>query len=212
TLSALHYRDITGIGQYIDMSEIEALLCGMPEAIMEYTMNQRVPQPRGNRDEVMAPHGCYRCKGEDHWLAIAVSSDEEWESLCKVMGKPELIRDKRFQDGFLRWKNQDDMDKIIAEWASQQNYLEAFKQLQKAGVASGPVYNTEALFSDPQLRAREFFVEIEHPEVGKRELSGVFAKLSETPGAVRRHDPLFGEHNNWLLNELLADVEIKKQS
>ena len=205
TLSALHYRDITGIGQYIDMSEIEALLCGMPEAIMEYTMNQRVPQPRGNRDEVMAPHGCYRCKGEDHWLAIAVSSDEEWESLCKVMGKPELIRDKRFADGFLRWKNQDDMDKIIAEWASQQNYLEAFHLLQEAGITAGPVYSGEELYKDPHLRDRRFFVEIDHPEIGKRELPGLFAKLLKTPGSIRRHDPLFGEHTDWVLKELLED-------
>ena len=179
---------------------------------MGYNMNKRVPLPPGNRDEVMAPHGCYRCQGEDNWIAIAVNSDEEWKNLCQVMGKPELASDERFQDGFLRWKNQDDMDKIIAGWAGGQNHVEVFIQLQKAGVAAGPVYNDEALFQDPQLRAREFFVEIEHPEVGKREISGVFAKLSETPGAVRRRDPLFGEHNNWLLNELLADVKIEKQS
>ena len=208
-LCALHYRKITGEGQHIDVSEIETLINCIPEAIMEYTMNQRQPLPPGNRDEVMAPHGCYRCQGEDNWIAIAINTDEEWQGLCKVMGKPELTDDERFQDGFLRWKNEDELNEIITEWAKDKNHIAVFKQLQEAGVASGPAYDNEALFNDPQLRAREFFAEIEHPEVGKRELLGVFARLSETPGAVRR-DPLFGEHNDWLLNELLADVDIQQ--
>jgi len=210
-LAALHYRKITGEGQHIDVSELETLINCFPEAIMEYTMNRKVPLPPGNRDEVMAPHGCYRCQGEDNWIAIAINTDEEWENLCRVMGKLELTGDERFQDGFLRWKNEDALNEIITEWAKDKNHIEVFKQLQEAGVAAGPVYDNEALFNDPQLRAREFFAEIEHPEVGKRELSGVFARLSETPGMVGR-DPLFGEHNDWLLNELLADVDIQQQS
>ena len=208
-LAALHYRQITGEGQHIDISELETLINCFPDAIMEYTANQRVPLPSGNRDEVMTPHGCYRCQGEDNWIAIAINTDEEWKNLCQVIGKPGLADDERFQDGFLRWKNEDALNEIIIGWTKDKNHIEIFRQLQEAGVASGPVYNNEALFNDQHLRDREFFAEIEHPEVGKRELFGVFAKLSETPGAVRR-DPLLGEHNEWLLNELLADVNIRQ--
>ncbi len=206
-LAALRYRDATGEGQHIDISEVEALLTCMPEAIMEFTMNGRIPLPRGNRDEVMAPHGCYRCQGEDKWVAIAVENDDEWKDICLIMGKPELIDDERFQDRLCRLKNQDELDKIITEWTIGHTHIEVMKQLQKVNIASGSVYSGEELYNDPHLRAREFFVEINHPEVGKRELPGVFAKLSETPGAIRGPDPLLGEHNDWLLNELLAYKE-----
>lgn len=208
-LAALHYRDLTGEGQHIDMSEVEALLTCMPEAVMEFTMNGRIPLPQGNRDDVMAPHGCYRCQGEDKWVAIAVETDEEWKDLCLVMGKPELTNDERFQDGFCRLKNQDELDNIIIEWTSGQSPADVMTQLQKVNIASAPVYGGEELYNDPHLRAREFFVEINHPEVGKRELPGVFAKLSETPGEIRGSDPLLGEHTDWVLHELLAPNDIQ---
>jgi benzylsuccinate CoA-transferase BbsF subunit len=206
-LAALHHRDLTGEGQYIDLSEMEVLLACMPEAIMEFTMNGRVPLPQGNKDEVMAPHGCYRCQGEDKWVAIAVGSDSEWKDLCLVIGKPELATDERFLDGFCRLKNQDALDEIVAEWTSGQTCTNVMAQLQRVNIASGPAYSSEEVYRDPNLRTREFFIEIDHPEVGKRELPGPFAKLSDTPGAIRRHDPLLGEHTNWLLNELLASTE-----
>ncbi|MCK4721702.1 MAG: CoA transferase, partial [Dehalococcoidia bacterium] len=189
TLVALHYRDLTGEGQHIDMSEVETSLACIPEAVMEFTMNGRIPLPQGNRDDVMAPHGCYRCQGEDKWVAIAVGSDGEWKELCLVMGKPELIADEHFHDGFCRLKNQDELDKIITEWTSGQTPADVMTQLQKIDIASAPVYNGEELYKDLHLRARDFFVEHDHPEVGKKELPGVFAKLSETPGMIRGYDP-----------------------
>lgn len=203
-LVALHYRDLTGEGQHIDLSEVETMLACMPEAIMEFTMNGRMLLPQGNRDDVMAPHGCYRCQGEDKWVAIAVGNDSEWKDLCRVMGRPELIKDEHFRDGFCRLENQDETDKIITEWTSRQTPIDVMTQLQKVGIAAGPVYTEEELYKDPHLRARGFFVEINHPEVGKRELPGFFAKLSETPGILRDYDPLFGEHTDWVLHELLA--------
>ena len=203
-LSALHYRDLTGEGQHIDISEVETLLACMPEAIMEFTMNGRIPLPQGNRDDAMAPHGCYRCRGEDKWVAIAVGNDSEWKDLCLVMGKPELIADERFGDTFCRLKNQDELDRIITEWTRGQAPVDVMTQLQKVNIASAPVYCAEELHKDPHLRERGFFMEINHPEAGRRELPGVFAKLSETPGAIREPDPLLGEHTDWALGELLG--------
>ncbi len=205
TLAALHYRDITGEGQHIDISEAETLLCCMPEAIMEFTMNGRVPQPQGNRDDNMALHGCYRCLGEDKWVAITVSDNKEWQNLCRAMGQPNLITDERFQDGFRRRKNQDELDAIISEWTSGQTATDVTNKLQKLKVAAAPVYSGEELYSNPHLRARGFFVEIVHPEVGKRELPGLFARLSETPGEIRGPDPMLGEHTDQVFNELLAN-------
>ena len=203
-IAALHHRNNTGEGQLVDLSETETALCCMADAVMEYTMTGRDPRPHGNRDERMAPHNCYRCRGDDKWIAIVVKTDEEWQSLCQVMGKPELSDDVRFQDGFLRWKNQDELDKIVGEWTIDKDHIELMHTLQKAGVTAAPAYNGEELYKDPQMRARRYFVVHEHPEVGKRELPGVLFKLSVTPGRIRGSDPLLGEHTDWVLHELLA--------
>jgi crotonobetainyl-CoA:carnitine CoA-transferase CaiB-like acyl-CoA transferase len=203
-LAALHHRDLTGEGQYIDLSEVEALLVCMPEPILEYTMTGREPQPRGNRDDVMVPHGCYRCKGDDKWVAIAVDTEEEWQNLCTAMGKAELARDERFQDKFKRFQNEDLLDRLINEWTGQHAHVYVMKILQSAGVAAGPVYNSEEIYNDPQLRERGHFVAFDHPEVAERELPGVFAVLSETPMQILGREPLVGEHTEWVLKELLG--------
>ena len=208
-LAALHHRNRTGEGQHLDISELETLTACMPEAVMEYTMNGRVAQAYGNRDEVMVPHGTYRCKGDDKWVAIAVDGEDEWRSLCRVMGKPQLAEDERFSDRFSRWQHQDELDKIIGEWTSGQEHVEIMKKLQAAGVAAGPVYTLEELYNDPHIEAREILVEFDHPEAGKRALPGVFARFSETPGKVRGRAPLLGEHTDWLLNELLPSAETR---
>jgi len=116
--------------------------------------------------------------------------------------KPELINDERFQDRFCRLGHQTLLDEIITEWTIGQTPIDVMKQLQKAGIASGPVYSGEELYKDPHLRACEYFVETDHPVVGKRELPGVFAKLSSTPGMTQRPAPLLGQHNEWVLDML----------
>ncbi len=203
-LIALHNRGKTGEGQFIDISEVETMLACMPEVIMEFTMNRREPVPKGNGDEVMVPHSCYRCMGEDNWLAIAIDSDAAWQNFCKVAGKPELMQDERFNDGYRRWKNRDELDSVIYEWASEQDAIAIMHRLQKVGVIASAVYCGEELYNDVQLRERNFFEGIDHAVMGKRELPGIFAKLSETPGALRAPDPLLGEHNDWLLKDLLG--------
>jgi len=207
-LAALHYRDLTGEGQYIDVAEVETLLAIMSRPIMEYVMTGRVPQARGNRDNVHAPQGCYRCQGEDRWVAISVGTDTEWQDLCRVMGKPELIDDERFRDMPSRLQHQDELDEIISEWTIGQDSVSVMTRLQEVNVPATHVNDGKDVHYDPHLKARETFVEIEYPETGKRKVVGVFAKFSATPGVVRR-DPLFGEHTDWLLNEFLPANESK---
>jgi len=204
TLAALHHRDLTGEGQHIDVSEVEALVACMPKAILEFTMNGRTPGARANKDDAMSPHGCYRCRGEDKWVAISVESDAEWRELCLVMGKPNLTGDKRFFNVVGRLQNEEELDKIVTEWTCMRSHTDVMQQLQKAGIACGPVYSAEELYSDPQLRSRGFFVETSHAEAGKREVPGLFAKLGRTPGAISGPDPLLGQHTDWVLHHLLA--------
>ena len=115
-LAALNYHYKTGKGQHIDVAQSEGVTTLIPEVIMEYVMNGRIRPRMGNRDVIMAPHGCYPCKGEDKWVAIAIGTDEEWEALCQIMGNPDWSKDERFFDQYSRWKNQDELNKLIASW------------------------------------------------------------------------------------------------
>ncbi|MFC1933132.1 CaiB/BaiF CoA transferase family protein [Chloroflexota bacterium] len=201
-ISALYLRHKTGKGQHVDISESEGMTSIIPEVIMEYVMNGRIRPRMGNRDEIMAPHGCYQCKGEDKWVAMAVGTDEEWRALCQAMGNPEWSKDERFSDQFSRWQNQDELDKLITEWTRNFTPYEVMHKLQEVGVAAGPSFNTEELVNDPHVKERNAFIEQNHPEAGKilvYRSPWVSAGTKDNPPA-----PLLGEHNNYVFKELLG--------
>lgn len=201
-LVALHHRWITGEGQHIDLSQNEALSCMIGHAIMEYTLNGRVQPRQGNRHPFMVPHGCYRCQGDDMWVAIAVASDEEWESLCQALGNPAWTRDERFSDAVSRRQNQDELDRLIEEWTSQHDHHQVMHLLQGAGIAAGAVLTAGELLHDPALS--EYYVSIEHSEAGTHPYYGMFFGLSQTPGTVRLPPPTVGQRNEYVLGELLG--------
>ena len=202
-LAALHHRSNTGEGQYIDLSMTEVASSFLPDAIMDYTMNDRVQGSQGNRDNARAPHGCYRCQGDDEWIAIAVSSDEEWKAFCDAIGNPGLTRDERFSNGLNRWKNQEELDRLIQEWTRTHSHCEAMEILQRAGVMAGPSLKAEEVVQDSQLNEREFFIDIEHPEMGTVRLARLPWKLSDSPQGNYDHAPSLGEHNDYVFKELL---------
>ena len=203
-LAALHHRWKTGEGQYIDAAMIEGSANFLAELVMGYTMNGSLGERRGNRDSIMAPHGCYHCKGEDEWVAIAVSSEDEWKAYCHVIGNPEWTRKEKFGDELSRWQNQDELDKFIDDWTRNYSQYEIMNMLQKAGVMAGASLNVRDLVDDPQLKEREFFTEMQHPVMGKLVLAGVPLRLSDTPRVNNTYPPLLGEHNNYILGELLG--------
>lgn len=203
-LVALHYREKTGKGQFIDLSQAETMLPHMGEAIMDYTMNQRVAKPMGNRDPSMAPHGCYRCRGDDKWVTIAISSDEEWEAFCQAVGNPPWTKEERFGDVLGRLANQDELDKLIEEWTITHDRYEVMHILQKVGVAAGPVVTPSDLYSDPHLKERGFFKEVTHREAGTHLYPGMCFKYSKTPADVRIPPNCLGEHNEYVYGEILG--------
>ncbi len=203
-LAALNYRQRTGKGQHIDLSSSESLSVLVGDLFMDYTMNQRVRGRSGNRDEAMAPHNCYRCKGEDKWVSIAVATDEEWEALCQAMGNPDWTRDERFSDAYLRLENQDELDKLIGAWTVNYTHYEVTDILQKAGVAAMPSFSAEELFNDPHFKERGLTAEVEHPRMGKQIMVGAPWKMSDSPPPVQRASPLLGEHNEYVFGELLG--------
>ena len=207
--NAIYFRNKTGLGQNIDIAQNEAISTLLPEFIMEYTMNGKIRPRMGNRDEIMAPHGCYPCKGDDKWVVIAVGTDEEWQALCRVMGNPDWSRDEKFSDQYNRWQNQDELNKLIGDWTKDVTHYEVMHKLQKAGVAAGASLNTEELFNDPHVKSRGVYVELNHPEVGKTvtwRSPWASALTAENPSA-----PLFGQHNGYVFKALLgmSEDEIK---
>ncbi|MFH1485397.1 MAG: CoA transferase [Chloroflexota bacterium] len=203
-LAALRHKQRTGEGQLIDLSQRESAACLIGDAIMDYVMNRRVQQPMGNRHSCMAPHGCYRCRGNDMWVTIAVASDEEWSSFCKAAGHPEWMTDERFADSLGRWDHQAELDRLIEGWTAQHDHYELMSILQKAGVAAGAVLQNWEVLADPHLRARGFYQRITHPEAGTYPIPGPTWKLSKTPGTMRMPAPCFGEHNQRILGDLLG--------
>ena len=211
-MTALQYRQRTGKGQHIDLSQCEALTCMAGENIMDYTMNRRVQGRRGNHHPFMAPHGCYPCKDEDTWVTIAVGSDEEWQGFCKAIGGPPWTEDEKFSDGRNRWKNRDELDRLVGDWTVQHDHYEVMHILQDEGVAAGPVLDAKELLEDPHLNERGFYERVTREEVGTHPYPGSPIKLSKTPARIRMPAPCLGEHNEYVLNKIagLSKEEIQE--
>jgi len=214
-LAALLCHQRTGEGQYIDLASQETSMMLNSTALMDYLINQRVQMRRGNGDDRMAPHNCYRCRGDDNWISIAVANDREWRALCGAMGNPELAEDERFAEAEMRWSHQEELDRIISEWSRDQDHYELMHQLQKAGVAATPSLSNEALFEDPHLEEREAFVQVDHPLLKKDWVLSPPWRLSGTPASIRRHAPSLGEHDQRIFVDLLemspAEIEVLKE-
>jgi len=174
------------------------------DALMDFFLNQRVRTRVGNRHDTMAPHNCYRCRGDDHWISIAVDSDDEWRALCGVIGRPELLDDERFSRADARWRNQDVLDEIVGAWAATQDDYAAMHALQAAGVAATPSLSNKALFEDPHVIERQAFVQVEHPVLKHDWVVAPPWRLSETPATIRRRSPLLGEDSRAVFEELLG--------
>ncbi|MEE8353552.1 MAG: CoA transferase, partial [Dehalococcoidales bacterium] len=202
-LAALHYRKRTGKGQFIDMAQAETAIPHLGEAVMDYTMNRRVSPRLGNHIPGAAPCGCYPCRGDDRWINITVTSDEEWLGLCRTMGNPEWTREERFDDGLSREHNQDTLDERLGQWTVNHDHYELMFLLQKEGVPAGPVIFEDDAYTDPHLAERGFFEEVSHAECGTHMYPGFGFRLSRTPNRIRRGPVRLGEDNEYVYKEIL---------
>jgi len=206
-LAALAYRRRTGRSIYIDQSQTEAGLQLLGPALLDYSVNRRAATRRGNRDPYMAPHGVYPCRGDDRWVAIAVSNDAEWQALCRAMGEPAWTRDPRFSSPLSRKKHEDELDRLIAEWTAERDAEEVMLKLQEAGVPAGVVQTGEDLFRDPQLAHREHFRFLEHKYIGRQAYNSPAYRLSRTPCSLSKPAPCLGEDNLYVYTEILGYSE-----
>jgi crotonobetainyl-CoA:carnitine CoA-transferase CaiB-like acyl-CoA transferase len=167
-----------------------------------------LPRPMGNKHPFHAPHGVYPCAPgydqDDAYVAIAVETDDQFRALCELIGQPALADDPRFSTAAERHHNQDQLTEAIAAWARQQDKLAAMDCLQAAGVPAGAVLSVRDLATSPHLRARGFFEEVADPDAGTREMEGPAWILSTNPAHIRLPAPNLGEHNQYVLQELLG--------
>jgi benzylsuccinate CoA-transferase BbsF subunit len=201
-IAAIDYRRRTGKGQYLDLAQYECSLQVLAPIILDYTVNRRELDRRGNSCSYAAPHGVYRCQGDDRWCAIAVFTDEEWSSFCGVLGNPAWAMEPRFATVLSRVKNADSLDRLVEEWTINRSAEEVTALLQEAGVAVGVVKNGADLWEDPQLKHRNSISELEHPEIGTCICQRVGVTLPEVPYELRR-PPLLGEHTEYVCQQVL---------
>jgi benzylsuccinate CoA-transferase BbsF subunit len=206
-LTALYHKLNTGEGQQIDAAMIEGNANFLGEMVMGYIINGSLGQPVGNRDAIMAPHGSYPCRmtgDEDEWVALAVSSQKEWKSLCRLMGNPAWTKQQEFNDELSRRENQDELEKHLSAWTKQFGSYELTDMLQKAGIAAVPSFSTRQLTHDKHMEARGFFRKPNHAVLGDKVLASLPIKFSGYQEMNYSTPPLLGEHNEYVFGELLG--------
>ena len=202
--AALNHRAVTGEGNYVDFSMAEALTASIPEALLDYQMNDRVPELMGNADSQHCPHNVYRCKGSDRWLAIAVTSDEEWRALCSVIGRYDLSEDAALADAKGRREQQHKIDAAITEWMQHHEDYEAMGVLQDAGIPAVPYLSPQRVFTDPQLREGGFFTTLTTSDGKPHDLPALGWRFEGGSEPRITAAPVLGQHNDYVYGELLG--------
>ncbi|MGE5594512.1 MAG: CaiB/BaiF CoA transferase family protein [Hyphomicrobiales bacterium] len=201
-LAALRYRNRTGKGQCIELPQIESVVNALGTPVAEYLANGNNVTRGGNRSPVAAPHGAFRCGDDpesvgspDRWIAIACETEEQWRSLCRAFGQDAVADDPRFATFEARKANEDALEELVSSWTAGKVAEEVMALLQAEGVPAGVVQNAQDLLDrDPHMKARGYYVYLDHPETGRAAYDGPGFRLSETPGYLAAPAPLLGEH------------------
>jgi benzylsuccinate CoA-transferase BbsF subunit len=203
-IAALDYRKRTGKGQLIDISQFEAAISFILPGVLDYAANGKEPERIGNSSPTACPHGIYACKGDDRWCTISVTTPEEWRYLCGEMGNELLGQDPKFKTFSQRKANEEALNETISKWTTNLTPEEVMHRLQKVGVAAGVVENIADVLNDPQLKQRNLFWKMKHPEMGEFTHLGESFMLSKTPSKAFSPSPLLGEHTEQICTELLG--------
>jgi crotonobetainyl-CoA:carnitine CoA-transferase CaiB-like acyl-CoA transferase len=201
-LAALEYRRRTGRGQHIDMSQAEAGLHFIAPAFLDYTVNGKVADAVGNWDALQSPHDFYAVKGDGRWVAIAVDTEAQWQALCELIGRSDLV-DRREDTAVV--------DAALSEWTQQREPTEVVGALQRRGIPAHEALDMLGLFADPQLNgARGHYVEIPHSIYPTTTIESSRLSLSRSEPAIPESALSVGRDNERVLREILgmSDEEI----
>ncbi|MBM3139399.1 MAG: CoA transferase [Chloroflexi bacterium] len=209
-MMALHHRNVTGEGQWVDMACTEAGATLNGPALLDYTVNgrplRRPGMPNSNRSQFppMAPHGIYAARGEDEWLALACRDERDWAAFAEVVGEP-WTADPRFADLAGRLAHEDALDARVSAWSRERERFETAARLQAAGVPATAVQRPgERIDQDPDTASWGLWPTVSHTEMGDVRVDGLPVHLSATDWAITRGAPCLGEHNELVFGELLG--------
>jgi crotonobetainyl-CoA:carnitine CoA-transferase CaiB-like acyl-CoA transferase len=210
-MAAIRRQRADGRGAYIDMSQTETGLMLTGTSIVEHQLTGQRTERYGNRMPYRdwAPHGAFRCTGEDNWIAVSIQSDVQWHSLIEEMGSPAWARDPKFATAAGRKQHEDEIDTKLTEFTVAQERYDLMNRLQAHAIPAGVVQRAADRFDrDPQLKARRYFVDLPHNEIGTWPIEGFPAKLSVSPadvgGQTGRAAPKLGEDNEFVYHDLLG--------
>jgi crotonobetainyl-CoA:carnitine CoA-transferase CaiB-like acyl-CoA transferase len=202
-VSALHYRRRTGLGQRVDIALLDSLVVALDNLGERYTVGGEILTRSGNVAFTGSSTGVYPTV-DGHVAVSAGASDAVWRRFCAIVGREDLTRDPAFATAAARRDRRDDVAAVVQAWTATRTRAEVVRVLAAGGVPAAPVNNVAEMVADPQVRAREMFVERDHPVHGRLRITGTPLKLSRTPGRVRRLAPMPGEHNEEILCGLLG--------
>lgn len=210
-MAALRRQRAEGVGAYIDMSQAETGLMLTGTSIVENQLTGKKTTRYGNRMPYRdwAPHGAFRCAGGDNWIAISIESDAQWRSLVEEMGSPVWACEERFASAAGRKRHEDELEAKLTEFTAGQDRYDLMNRLQARGIPAGVVQKAADRFDlDPQLKARGYYVDLPHSEIGTWPVEGFPAKLSASPayvgGLTGRAAPKLGEDNEFVYHGIFG--------
>ncbi len=201
-MTALWYREKTGVGQYVDVPMMETMVAILESGIVRWTVGKELLTPIGSMNPHEAPMAAFRCS--DGYITIAAVGDEHWQRFCRAIHRPDWANDPAFATKAQRWARKYILQEEIEKITSRYTVKEVGEMMDRERVANSPILNIQQVVEDPHLKERGYFVEVEHPVIGKAKVPGIPFKLSETPGGVERPSPLVGEHNELILGKYLG--------
>jgi crotonobetainyl-CoA:carnitine CoA-transferase CaiB-like acyl-CoA transferase len=200
-MAALRYRESTGRGQLIELSQSENVINHLGDILVDAQLGI-VPARCGNRDRRRAPQGLYPCRDPGEWLAVVVADSHQWQALAKTLGRADLASDSRFDELSGRLTNHDELDEAIRKWTSCRPMMEAFHSLQAAGIPAGPLLSDADFSADPHVEARRWLRTLCSQDVGEHLHPGL--AFRGVPQVWRRGSPTLGEDNEYVYKQVLG--------
>lgn len=201
-LAALRYREKEGVGQKVDISMLDGQVSILENAIARYFATDKSPKPAGNRHNSIVPFETFGTS--DGEIMVAAGNNNLWQKLCKAIDLKDLAYDERFCTNPLRAKNYSELRPILQNKFKNKDTSTWHEILLSEGVPNGPINDIEEVVNDPQVKARDMIVEVEHPKAGKVKMAGIPIKMSKSQGEIKSPAPDLGEHTSEVLENLLG--------